>query len=52
MLTVFDILRCVCTCRYGVSGFPTIKFFPKTDKDGESVSGCWYYITGDATSVH
>ena len=35
---MFDIVRCMCTCRYGVSGFPTIKFFPMTNKDGESVS--------------
>ena len=35
-LTVLDIVCCVY--RYGVSGFPTIKFFPKINKDGESVS--------------
>jgi hypothetical protein len=39
-LTVFDIVR---DCRYGVSGFPTIKFFPKTNKDGESVSASLGY---------
>ena len=26
--------------RFDISGFPTLKFFPKTNKDGESVSLC------------
>lgn len=24
-----------CMCRYGVGGFPTLKFFPKDNKAGE-----------------
>ena len=27
------------TFRYGVSGFPTLKFFPKTSKAGEEYEG-------------
>ena len=26
--------------RFGVSGFPTIKFFPKNNKEGEEVNIC------------
>lgn len=26
-------------CRYGVSGFPTLKFFPKNNKEGEEYGG-------------
>jgi hypothetical protein len=29
----------IALCRYGVSGYPTIKFFPMTSKDGEDYEG-------------
>lgn len=28
-------MQLCCFCRYGVSGYPTLKFFPKSDKAGE-----------------
>ena len=33
----FNITSRLC-CRYEITGFPTIKFFSKTNKDGENVS--------------
>lgn len=32
------IRRCF-QCRYGVSGFPTLKFFPRNNKAGEDYEG-------------
>jgi hypothetical protein len=28
-------MQLCCFCRYGVTGYPTLKFFPKSNKAGE-----------------
>lgn len=37
MINIWDLLEYLC--RYDVSGFPTLKFFPKSNKAGEEYEG-------------
>lgn len=37
-MRIFVKVKC-CLCRYDVSGFPTLKFFPKKNKAGEEYEG-------------
>jgi len=47
ILVIVECFTCFVIFRYGVSGFPTIKFFPKDNKDGEEVN--MFYLKSSVT---